>query len=78
MVEEMGGVGRLAVTMKSDRERDFVHRIGGGMGGLGKHAGRSGNQPVDYSAIAMTMLARSVVGAWFATLDESPLLRQSN
>jgi len=43
VAEGMRGVCRLAITVEADREKDLVHGVGGGVGGLGKHSGGSGD-----------------------------------
>ena len=44
MSEGVRFVRRLAVTAQPDGEEQLVHGVGGGVGGLGKHAGRSGDE----------------------------------
>ena len=44
MAEGMRRVWRLAVTVQSDGEEHLADRVGGGVRGLGKHAGGSGSE----------------------------------
>ena len=45
VAERMCLVRRLTGAAQPDGQKDLVHRVGGGVRGLGQHAGGSGSEP---------------------------------